>query len=81
MGLAIDDNDTLFSHSLDGFLYSVDHDTGALSMLCETGLLNVLDLAYKIDSGTIWAVNGSGVYIVNDNAGCSVTEFAQVRRI
>ena len=37
MGLAIDGQDHYYSHSLDGFLYSVDPGTGALTQLCETG--------------------------------------------
>ena len=49
-----------------------------MTKICKTGLLNVLDIAYKVDSGTIWAVNGNGMHIIDHNNDCKVDEFPQV---
>ena len=78
MGMAVDESDNYFVHSLDGFLHEIDSTTGALTKICKTGLLNVLDIAYKVDSGTIWAVNGNGMHIIDHKNGCAVDEFPQV---
>ena len=77
--MAVDDAGEYFTHDLDGALYKINPKNGILKIVCDTGLTAVHDLAYKIDTDEIWAVDGIGVYIIDHMNNCSVKEFNQVR--
>ncbi len=55
-GMAADANSTFWAHDEDGeALYTVNPDTGKLTLAFETGLSGIIDLAYNIDTDRIWA--------------------------
>ena len=78
MGMAIDADGRYIVHSLDGFLHTVDPQTGLLTELCQTNLAGVLDIGYQINKDLIWAVNGSAVFTIDHKSNCFVEEFSQV---
>ena len=77
--MAVDGNGEYYTQALDGALYKVNPDNGNLTFVCNTGVTDVLDLAYKIDADEIWAVDGAEVYIINHKNNCRVKTFKQVR--
>ena len=77
--MAVDSKDEYYTQALDGALYKVNPENGNLTLVCNTGVMGVLDLAYKIDSDEIWAVDGTEVYIIDHKNNCRVKTFNQVR--
>ena len=62
---------------MDGTLHTIDITSGELTPLFSTGLTNVIDLAYKIDSNEIWAVTGEAMYSIALDGSEDVKEFPQ----
>ena len=62
---------------MDGTLHTIDITSGELTSLFSTGLTNVIDLAYKIDSNEIWAVTGEAMYSIALDGSEDVKEFPQ----
>ena len=80
MGMAIDGEDNYYVHSMseNGILFTLDPLTGAITEKCETGLVNILDIAYRINRDEIWAINSTGIFIIDHNNGCeNIKEFSQ----
>ena len=77
-GMTVDRDGDYYVQALDGALYKLDPEDGNLTLVCNTGVMGVLDLAYKIDDDEIWAVDGTTLYIINHKNNCSVKTFNQV---